>query len=164
MRGAFEELGEADFFAGRDDERQRAEYARLQDARNRHHEERMSEIQVSNAIIESATITSDDHGVLSAWLYLDYGNCGSQGFGGFALYLPKSCSHHAIMSFAGHFIWRCMEIAGVTAWADLPGKTIRAKHEHSRVHAIGHIVKDDWFDPVEDFKREKQTPRGEDDD
>lgn len=46
----------------------------------------MSEIK--NAVIESVTITNDDHGCLSAWLHLNYGGSG-QGFGGYALYLPK---------------------------------------------------------------------------
>jgi hypothetical protein len=44
-------------------------------------------IEEKNAVIESATITNDDHGLLSAWVYLDFGGSG-QGFGGFALYLP----------------------------------------------------------------------------
>ena len=108
-------------------------------------------MEIKNAIIERAVITTEDYGVLSAWLHLSYGGTG-QGFGGYALYLPKSFDHHKIESVAGHFIWRVMEIAGVSTWDHLKGKTIRAKTDYSRIHAIGHIVNDDWFDPVVDFQ------------
>ena len=108
-------------------------------------------MEIKNAIIESATITSDEHGCLSAWLHLDYGGCG-QGFGGWALYLPESFKHHKKESVAGHFIYRVMQIADVTKWDQLKGKTIRVKAEHSKVHEIGHIVKEDWFNPTKDFE------------
>jgi len=108
--------------------------------------------EIKNAIIEKATITSDDNGILSAWLDLDYGGSG-QGFGGWSLYLPKSFNHHKLESVAGHFLFRCMEIAGVTNWNELQGKTIRAKADHCKIESIGHIVKDDWFNPSEDFKQ-----------
>ena len=107
--------------------------------------------EIQNAIIKAVTLSTDDHGCLSSWITLDYGGSG-QGFGGYALYRPKNCIHHALQSVAGHFIWRVMEIAGVTNWNELEGKTIRAKCSHTGVSAIGHIVKDDWFNPTEDFK------------
>ncbi len=115
----------------------------------------VEERETKNAIIKSASLTTDDHGLLSSWLTLDYGGAG-QGFGGYALYLPKSFTHHGLLSHAGHWIWRVMEIAGVTNWNDLPGKTIRVLGTNSHVEAIGHIVKNDWFDPAKDFAEAKE--------
>ena len=117
-------------------------------------------MEEKNAIITSARITADDHGLLTAWLMLDYGG-GGQGFGGYALYLPKSFTHHAMMSPAGHFLWRVMEVAGVEEWSDLPGKTIRVRCDQSHVEAIGHIVKDDWFYPARDFTSARLAPEKE---
>lgn len=111
----------------------------------------MSDVGVRNAVIGKAKITNDDHGLLTAYVDLDYGGSG-QCFGGHCLYLPKSFKHHELQSFAGHFIWRMMEIAGVSNWDELTGKTIRVKSSFSSVEAVGHIVKDGWFNPSEDFK------------
>ena len=116
----------------------------------------MEKIEIRNAIIKSAEIRNDDHGVLTVWLDLDYGGCG-QGFGGYALYLPESFSYHRMDSLAGHFIWRVLEIADVGKWSALVGKTIRVKTIFSQVLAIGHIIKDDWFDPKEDFRKSENT-------
>ena len=112
-----------------------------------------------NAIIERAEISIDDHGVLTAWIFFDYGDGGHQGLGGHALYLPKSFSHHSIHGPAGHFIFRVMEIAGVTEWKELVGKCVRVRAESplGKIQSIGHIVKNDWFDPTEDFKKEKDS-------
>jgi hypothetical protein len=103
-------------------------------------------METKNAIVKSVGLSNGDHGCLSAWLHLDYGGSG-QGFGGFMLYSPKAKEP----SFCGHFIWRCLEIAGVTEWNDIPGKSVRVKCNSGLVTAIGHIVKDDWFDPKKEI-------------
>lgn len=113
----------------------------------------MADMEVKNAVIKSARIDTGDRGLLTAWLDLDYGGSG-QGFGGYALYLPKSFSHHELMSCAGHFLFRVMEVAGVERWDQLPGKTVRVVANHRGVEKIGHIVKDDWFCPRDDFAKE----------
>lgn len=114
-------------------------------------------MEIKNAIIESAVIDTGDRGLLTAWLFLDYGGSG-QGFGGYSLYLPKDYKHHTNKGdFAGHFIFRCMQIAGVEKWSDLKGKTIRVKANNGGVEAIGHIVKDDWFNPSEDFSKMREV-------
>lgn len=109
-------------------------------------------MEIKNAVIEGTTLDIGDRGCLQGWIQLTYGNSTTQGFGGYVLYLPKSWKHHKIESVAGHWIFRIMEIAEVTEWAQLIGKTIRVKSESDKIEAIGHIVKDDWFYPAEDFK------------
>lgn len=109
-------------------------------------------IEIKNAVIESAILDISDRGFLQGWLFLDYGD-NQQGFGGYALYLPPSFNNHDPMtSLAGMFIQRSLEIAGAGEWSQLKGKTIRVKASKIKVHAIGHIIKDDWFCPEADFK------------
>ena len=119
-------------------------------------------MKIRNAIIESVSIDMGARGLLTAWLFLDYGDGGHQGFGGYALYLPKDYKNHSKDGDrAGHFIFRCMEIAGVENWQNVTGKAIRVKVDDSAggfastIHAIGHITKEDWFAPSIDFSKPK---------
>ena len=104
-------------------------------------------MEIKNAIIESATLSKADHGVLSGWLHLDYGGSG-QGFGGYCLYNPNFDGDSS-----GKWLWRIMETLEVYEWGEVVGKTIRVKADHGKVHAIGHILKDQWFCPSEEFKK-----------
>lgn len=106
---------------------------------------------IKNAVITAATISNEDYGCLSVWLTLDYGGTG-QGFGGFNL------GNKTLKEFSkeggnacGWFLNRCMAVADVTKWDDMVGKTIRVSSSHEKVDAIGHILKDDWFNPSKDF-------------
>jgi hypothetical protein len=106
-------------------------------------------IETCNAVITGASLTIADHGVLSSFVSLSFSG-GGQGFGGYALSvleIPKG------PNYAGIWIVRVLQIAGVTEWDQLRGKTVRIRHEHSKVHAIGHIIEEDWFDPSVVFAR-----------
>jgi len=109
--------------------------------------------KIQNAVIENVTIFKEDYGCLTVWLLLDYGENGIKpGFGGYPLYYPKNLKFHKIESVAGHFLWRVMEIAGVNRWEHLKGQTIRVKETCFGIEAIGHIIKEDWFNPSKDLK------------
>ena len=105
-------------------------------------------MELKNAMITGTKLSNEDHCVLSAWVYLDYGGSG-QGFGGHALYNPDWKNAKDI---TGLFIWRVMEVAGVENWDSLKGKTIRVLGDSSHIEAIGHILKDIWFYPEKEFK------------
>jgi len=105
-------------------------------------------MEIKNAIITSASLEIEDHGFLTAWLFLDYGGSG-QGFGGYALYGSEKSFEQS--SAAGRFIARVLEVAGVAKWKDLPGCAIRVRASRVKVEAIGHIVKLDWFDPAHEL-------------
>lgn len=108
---------------------------------------------VRNAVITGATLSTADHGILSGWLFLDFGGSG-QGFGGLVLsVLPQSPHWPGSGNYAGVWIARVLEIAGVSTWDALKGKTIRVRKasEWGDIMAIGHIVKDVWFEPAVEF-------------
>lgn len=92
-------------------------------------------METKNAIIISAEIYIEDHGILTATVRLDYGSI-VQGFGGYNLDMDGE---------AKSFIRGCLKAAGVDKWSELKGKTIRVRATPSHVLAIGHIIKDEWF-------------------
>jgi hypothetical protein len=118
----------------------------------------IEDFQVKNAIIKSSSF--DTERGLSAWLQLDYGGT-CQGFGGYLLYAPKGwAAHNNPVPCCGHFVYRCFQIAEVDDWSKLPGRTIRALTSWGKCKAIGHIVKEDWFDPSEEFEELRRMVSG----
>lgn len=94
--------------------------------------------ETKNAIIRKATLTISDHGCLTFWLDLDYGNHG-QGFGGVRLYSPAKSDK------AGYHIYSILNVVDVPSWSDLTNKCIRVKIVDEIAKGIGHIIKDNWF-------------------
>ena len=119
-------------------------------------------IEIKNAKITSTMLGVEDHGILTCWLYLEYGESGCQGcqgFGGYSLDTPDK-THVFWLRRVGcawgmEFINRILAVVGVEKWEQLPGKHIRVRAEHSKVHAIGNIIKDNWFCPETDLNEFK---------
>lgn len=106
-------------------------------------------MEIKNAIIKSANIIRNARGHTDVYLMLDYGST-SQGFDTAGTSTAKGSSQFNLTGLCGYFVCRVMEVAGVTAWSQLAGKPIRVKANQSKVHAIGHLIDDDWFDPSAD--------------
>lgn len=113
--------------------------------------------EIKNATVESTRLGGyDGHvGILSAWLYLDYGGS-SQGFGGHGLDEPIKDAKGKFLDRQGsargmEFIRRILTTLDVESWENLPGTPLRVVCEHSKVHAIGHYLKDKWFYPDKDL-------------
>lgn len=106
--------------------------------------------ELMNAKIRSTMLGREDHGILTAFLNLDYGS-GGQSFGGYALdewVGPRSSEGKRIGTAYGmEFIAEILRVLEVETWEKLPGTVCRVRAEHSKVHAIGHFLKDQWFEP-----------------
>lgn len=114
--------------------------------------------EIINAKIERTSLGYEDHGILTGMLYLDYG-WGGQGFGGYSLDRRAvkdaeghQCGARRPSQACGLWIQRVLEVVGVTHWEDLPGKFIRVDHEHSKIHRIGHVLKNQWYNPAAEFE------------
>lgn len=106
-------------------------------------------IETKNARIEGTMLGMEDHGIFTFMIDLRYNGSG-QGAGGI-------CLGDKVGSICGPMIVRILEVVGVMSWEKLPGKSIRVKAEHAKVHAIGHYLEDKWLnfaDFADDHKSE----------
>jgi len=111
-----------------------------------------------NAIITDTTIDIGDRGYLTVYINLDFGGSG-QSFGDYVLYLPDSFEHSKGQpNIAGNFMYSVMKVVGVGQWKDLKGKAIRVRKKDywDVVQEIGHIIKDEWYNPKEEFEKMKE--------
>lgn len=97
----------------------------------------MSEYDTDNGVIESVMLGLEDHGIPTCNLGIDFGGT-FQAFGGYDL-------RHK--SYGIDFLMEILKVLGVSKWEDLKGTFVRARRTHTKIIAIGHIVKDQWFEP-----------------
>lgn len=107
----------------------------------------MSDLIIRNAKIKEVFFGIGDYGFLTFNLTLDYGGS-CQVFGNYALY---NHSWPREKDISGWFVNRVLEITESNSINDICFKNIRVRQTHEKVHAIGHIIKDEWFDPSEEL-------------
>ena len=107
--------------------------------------------EILNAKITKTSLGKEDHGILTAYVYLEGAGWGC-GFGGYAFdEWDKVEQRRKPNAYGLAFILRVMEIADVESWEKLPGTFIRVDTEGwgGKIVRIGHLMKDEWFDPKE---------------
>jgi hypothetical protein len=113
-------------------------------------------MKIVNGIISDVSLMIEDHGCLTIFLHIEM-EFGTQGFGGFSLGgFPKD--RH---NYAGIWIRRIFEMVDVTDWKNIKGKPVRVMYRDDKkvnqpIAAIGHIIKDKWFDPESEFNKLKE--------
>ncbi len=105
------------------------------------------ELEIKNAKITKVRLGYEDHGILTCFLDLDYGSL-SQGFGGYTLDSYDEAKKERVGTAYGmEFLIRIMKVVGVENWEDLVGKHVRVKTEWTKIHELGNILEDRWFNP-----------------
>lgn len=87
------------------------------------------------ARIDSTFLGWEDHGILTAYLRLDYGSA-SQSTPGYTLDEPDGQRDRVGIAFGMEFVARIMRAVGVDEWGKLKGRTIFALVEGGQVVGI----------------------------
>jgi hypothetical protein len=104
-------------------------------------------VEEKNARIKGTTLGIEDHGILTAFIDLDYGS-GGQSFGGRSLdEWDEAAKRRVGHAFGSEFILQVLRTLGVSSWEKLPGTPCRVRADWDKVYALGHYLEDKWFDP-----------------
>jgi hypothetical protein len=104
-------------------------------------------METTNARI-TGTHLGVEHGIMTFMIFLDMGGKGSQGAGGYGLDLhaPNRYGLRPGTKMAVPLLRAILELVGVQHWEDLSGEYVRVRAAHEKVHAIGHVMNDEWID------------------
>lgn len=115
--------------------------------------------KIENVVIESTMLGYEDHGILTAFIFIKGSGWGG-GFGGYGMdSYDKKQDKRVGVPFCGEFIAAVLSTVGVDKWESLKGKHIRVESEGwgGTIRRIGHIIEDKWFDPKELAERLKSA-------
>ena len=98
-----------------------------------------------NAVIESAEVFIEDHGILTGSISLRF-DSHHQSYGGYFLFQPKYPSNDK----TGLWMYYLLKTFNVDKLSALNGLAVRVEYKNdswrSPIKRIGHIIEDKWFD------------------
>ena len=113
--------------------------------------------EILNAKIEDVSLTMADHGVLTFYITV-VGSSWGCSLGGYVIgkgYLDADDGNFQSDNGLGLVaMMRIMNVVGVDKWESLKGKYCRVESEGwgGRIHKIGNIINEKWFDIDKFFK------------
>lgn len=106
----------------------------------------MSNPETLNAKITKVFLGTEDHGIFTCMIHLDYGHSG-QGFGGYRL--------DGLGGFGCEWIKKLLEVTDSRDLSQVEGKYVRAVATRNKVIELKHITKDITMNPEEIVARIK---------
>ena len=113
-------------------------------------------MRIENVVIESTMLGTEDHGIMTFFLYLNGDGWGC-GFGGYCLDTFNENKKERVGVASGlQAIMEVLKTLEVDKWEDLRGTYIRCETEGSGggITKIGHLIKDKWFSLKEFYKKD----------
>lgn len=108
------------------------------------------------AKVESTMLGLEDHGILSAMLFVTYGGGSGQGIGGYCLDEPihdpetDRFLRRRGTAYGMEWVARCLKACGVASWEKIAGRTIMVLKEDdswgARVLGIGPLPTERGYD------------------
>jgi len=109
--------------------------------------DKYNEIERVNAKITTVMLGYEDHGIFTCVVGLQYDGAG-QTFGGYCLDRWDEKEKRRIGTAYGlDWILQLLKTLEVRNIKELEGIPVRVEASMSKVHRIGHFLKDQWFDP-----------------
>lgn len=109
--------------------------------------------EIKNAKISGTFLGIEDHGILTFMVHLEFSGSG-QSFGLCSLDVyDKKTDGRRGLPICAAVVRALLDALEVDSWEKLKGQHVRARCDTGKVYAIGHIIKDQWVDLEELWKK-----------
>jgi len=129
----------------------------------------MRDTEIVNARITGTEIGIHERGFFTWSMLCEWSGSGCS-FGGYVLDAYEKKDEKLPVYMKGHkghadgilVIRQILETCGVESWEDLKGTYVRVESEGlgGGIVAIGHIIENKWFNPVQFFNAAKEAENG----